>query len=85
MRLHKGLLLSCDAALKQYLVWLESQPTTIEKFIIQDLDDQHLFIQARPEMAEWLEAQIDAWHDKNSFTSNVMTEAAEDTAGDKPQ
>lgn len=55
-----------DAALKEYLVWLDKQ-STFKPFIIHELDQTHLFITADPTIQQKLQQKIDDWHDANSF------------------
>ena len=42
----KGSLIKCDPAVKQYLVHLDETKQFGEKFILNNLDDQHLFVQS---------------------------------------
>ena len=57
----KGSLIKCDPAIKQYLVHLDETLAFGEKFIIQNLDEQHLFVQstAVAMIKEKLQEQID--------------------------
>ncbi|CAF4217413.1 unnamed protein product [Rotaria sordida] len=41
----KGALIKCDPAVKQYLVYLDKTLAFGEKFILHNLDEQHLFVQ----------------------------------------
>ena len=67
-------MVTSDAALKQYLVWLQNQGQ-IEPFIMEDLDDTHLFVSADvPRLAEVLQAHIDKWHDDNTFVGDEQEE-----------
>ena len=79
MRSHKGLLLSCDPALKEYLVWLDKQPNS-PHFIISELDSSHLFITSTPNIQDWLQMKLDEWLDKNSFSLESLDET-ENEAG----
>jgi len=60
----KGILVECDPAMKQFLLHLDEKFTLGSKFIIQDLDETHLFIS--PDVLEQLKAQIDDLMDKIS-------------------
>ncbi|XP_051164457.1 general transcription factor IIH subunit 5 [Leptopilina boulardi] len=42
----KGILVECDEAMKQLLLDLDEKNVLGRKFIIQDLDERHLFISA---------------------------------------
>jgi TFIIH basal transcription factor complex TTD-A subunit len=57
----KGSLIKCDPAIKQYLVHLDETLAFGEKFILHNLDEQHLFVQtsAVPMIKEKLQEQID--------------------------
>ena len=52
----KGILVECDAAMKQFLLQLDDKNTLGKKFVINDLDDTHLFISA--DIIETLKTQI---------------------------
>ena len=60
----KGILVECDPAMKQFLLHLDEKFLLGSKFIIQDLDDTHLFIS--PDVLEMLKSQIDDLMDKIS-------------------
>ena len=60
----KGILVECDPAMKQFLLHLDEKFLLGSKFIIQDLDETHLFIS--PEVIEMLKSQIDDLMDKIS-------------------
>ena len=57
----KGSLIKCDPAVIQYLVYLDETLAFGEKFIIQKLDEQHLFVQSTSVsmIKEKLQEQID--------------------------
>lgn len=57
----KGSLIKCDPAVKQYLVHLDETLALGEKFILNNLDDQHLFVQtsAVPKIKVKLQEHID--------------------------
>ena len=54
-----------DAAMKQFLLHLDEKNLLGSKFIIQDLDETHLFISA--EILEVLQSRIDELMDQISF------------------
>ncbi|KAI9551439.1 putative general transcription factor IIH subunit 5 [Daphnia sinensis] len=61
----KGILVECDAAMKQLLLHLDETHALGNKFIVQDLDETHLFI--APEYLEVLQTRIDDLMDRISF------------------
>ena len=60
----KGVLVECDPAMKQFLLHLDEKMKLGTRFVIQDLDESHLFISA--EIVERLKDQIDDLMDKLS-------------------
>uniref|UniRef100_A0A0C9S9U3 General transcription and DNA repair factor IIH subunit TFB5 n=3 Tax=Amblyomma TaxID=6942 RepID=A0A0C9S9U3_AMBAM len=61
----KGILVECDPAMKQFLLHLDDTNALGKKFIIQDLDETHVFITA--EILETLQNKIDDIMDQISF------------------
>lgn len=61
----KGVLVKCDEAMKQFLLHLDETLKLGRKFIIQDLDEHHLFISS--DIIEVLQAKIDDLMDQISF------------------
>lgn len=61
----KGILIGCDAAMKQFLLHLDETNALGKRFIIQDLDDTHLFISA--DILETLQNKVDDLMDQMSF------------------
>ena len=66
-----GLLITCDAALKQFLTKLHNdQPY---KFVIRDLDERHLFVSVTKfppnyqNVNEWLEYEVTQWTKKWTY------------------
>ncbi|CAF0799960.1 unnamed protein product, partial [Adineta steineri] len=57
----KGALLKCDPAIIQYLIYLDETLAFGEKFILNRLDEQHLFVQstAVTMIKQKLQEQID--------------------------
>lgn len=64
----KGILVECDPAMKQFLLHLDETEGLGRKFVIQDLDEIHLFISA--EILPTLRDRIDDLMDKLSFPLN---------------
>lgn len=62
----KGVLIECDPAMKQYLWFLDENNLLNQKFILQDLDDTHLFVAS--DVLEQIQEKIDQLMDSNSFT-----------------
>lgn len=62
MKAIKGILLSCDPAVKQLLVNMNEK----EGFIIQDLDDNHLLIKADAE--ERIRRELEAELEQNTYS-----------------
>lgn len=61
----KGVLVECDPAMKQLLLHLDETNEFGRKFVIQDLDETHLFISV--DIVETLQERIDDLMDKLSF------------------
>ena len=62
----KGVLVECDPAMKQYLIHLDETQALGQKFIIQDLDETHLFVSA--DVPEALKAKLDELMEQNSYS-----------------
>ncbi|KAF4610033.1 hypothetical protein D9613_010644 [Agrocybe pediades] len=62
MRAIKGVLLTCDPAVKQILLLLNEK----ESFIIEDLDDHHLVIKAEQEYR--IRKELEAELEKNTYS-----------------
>jgi len=58
----KGILVECDPAMKQFLLHLDEKLLLGSRFIIQDLDETHIFISA--DVLEMLQDKIDDLMDK---------------------
>ena len=54
-----------DIPSKVYIVNLNQQKESSEKFILEDLDDTHLFVQ--PTIVEWLKVQLKEFQDQNTY------------------
>lgn len=61
----KGILIECDPAMKQYLLHLDETNALGKKFILQDLDETHLFVSA--DVMASIQRKIDDLMDYNSF------------------
>ncbi|EAU86950.1 hypothetical protein CC1G_09807 [Coprinopsis cinerea okayama7 len=62
MRAIKGVLLTCDPAVKQILLAMNEK----QNFIIEDLDDYHLVIKADDEMR--VRRELEAELEKNTYS-----------------
>ncbi|KAF8519171.1 TFIIH subunit TTDA/Tfb5 [Gautieria morchelliformis] len=62
MKAIKGVLLTCDPAVKQLLVNMDEK----QHFIIQDLDDNHLLIKADEE--DRVRKELDAELERNTYS-----------------
>lgn len=62
----KGVLVECDPAMKQFLLHLDETQSLGRKFIIQDLDERHLFIST--DIIETLQARVDDLMDRISVS-----------------
>ncbi|XP_055713165.1 general transcription factor IIH subunit 5 [Phlebotomus papatasi] len=67
----KGVLVECDPAMKQFLLHLDDTLALGRKFIIQDLDEKHLFIST--DIVEVLQAKVDDLMDQMSFPLHDKT------------
>lgn len=61
----KGVIVECDPAMKQYLLYLDEKNLLGSKFILQDLDETHLFITS--DVIEQIQNKLDELMDNNSF------------------
>lgn len=60
----EGTLVTCDVPVKEFLMWLDNgQP---DKFIIIDLDDEHLFVHSRA--VPFIKNQLDELYKKNQYS-----------------
>lgn len=65
VNVHKGVLIECDPAMKQFLLYLDEKMALGKKFILKDLDDTHVFILA--EVVQILQERVGELMDQNSF------------------
>lgn len=61
----KGVLVECDAQMKQFLLHLDETEALGTKFIIQDLDPTHIFVSH--DIIETLKAKIDDLMDQINY------------------
>lgn len=61
----KGVIVECDPAMKQYILYLDEKNLLGSKFILQDLDETHLFITS--DVIEQIQNKLDELMDNNSF------------------
>ena len=50
---------------KEFILSLNNAKPPKDQFIIEDLDDTRLFVQAK--VAQWLEEQVAAWQEQNTY------------------
>ena len=71
VKAHRGLLITCDGALKQFLLRLNEQ--SAQKFVMRDLDESHLFINSTrfpPQfnnVQSWLKHEVAEWNKKYTY------------------
>ena len=69
----KGLLITCDPPLKQYLLRLNEEAPAGFKFVTRDLDECHLFVSGvkfPPQFnstEQWLKYEVQQWQRKYTF------------------
>ncbi|XP_050228631.1 general transcription and DNA repair factor IIH subunit TFB5 [Mercurialis annua] len=61
----KGLFISCDIPMAQFIINMNASLPTSQKFIIHVLDGTHLFVQ--PHVAEMIRTAIGEFRDQNSY------------------
>nr|VZI03359.1 unnamed protein product [Spirometra erinaceieuropaei] len=65
VNVHKGILIKCDPAMKQFLIHLSENLILGTQFLYNDLDECHIFID--PEVLPRLQEQVDNLMEKLSF------------------
>lgn len=65
VNVQKGVLVECDPAMKQFLMHLDEKNTLGQKFIIEDLDETHLFLSS--DIIKTLQEKVDDLMDQLSF------------------
>ncbi|KAG8757739.1 hypothetical protein FRC14_001568 [Serendipita sp. 396] len=66
MKAVKGVLITCDAAVKQILIAMNERRGINNAFVIEDLDQTHLLIKADEE--ESMRLELEAELEKNTYT-----------------
>ncbi|TVT99662.1 hypothetical protein EJB05_34454 [Eragrostis curvula] len=61
----KGLFISCDVPMAQFIVNLNASMPASERFIVHMLDPTHMFVQ--PHVAEFIRSKIAEFRDQNSY------------------
>ncbi|KAI0279142.1 nucleotide excision repair TFIIH subunit [Russula aff. rugulosa BPL654] len=64
MRAVRGVLITCDSAVKQILVTLDERPG--QSFIIEDLDEFHVLVRADEEQR--VRRELEAELEKNTYS-----------------
>ena len=59
-------LYSSDAAMKQYIKYLDERNSLGRKFILHDLDELHLFVAS--DVAQQLQTKLDELMERNSYS-----------------
>ncbi|XP_074267633.1 general transcription and DNA repair factor IIH subunit TFB5-like [Silene latifolia] len=61
----KGLFISCDIPMAQFVINMNASLPHNQKFIIRVLDNTHLFVQ--PHAAEMIRTAISEYRDQNTY------------------
>ncbi|XP_057477907.1 general transcription and DNA repair factor IIH subunit TFB5 [Actinidia eriantha] len=61
----KGLLISCDIPMAQFIINMDNLLPASQKFIIHVLDNTHLFVQ--PHVTEMIRSAIAEFREQNSY------------------
>ncbi|CAO2823930.1 unnamed protein product [Amaranthus hypochondriacus] len=61
----KGLLISCDIPMAQFIINMNAKLKGSEKFIIHVLDNTHLFVQ--PHAAQMIRSEISSFREANTY------------------
>ncbi|CAM6083853.1 unnamed protein product [Calypogeia fissa] len=61
----KGLLITTDIPMAQFIVNLNASMPNAQKFILEVLDDTHIFVLAN--MAETIQYKVQEFRDSNTF------------------
>ncbi|KAL3682064.1 hypothetical protein R1sor_000086 [Riccia sorocarpa] len=65
----KGLLISCDIPMAQFIINLNNSMPNAQKFILEILDDTHMFVQ--PHMADTIQYRLQEFRESNTFEKPV--------------
>ncbi|KMT06518.1 hypothetical protein BVRB_7g156920 [Beta vulgaris subsp. vulgaris] len=61
----KGLFISCDIPMAQFIIHMNGSMPANQKFIIRVLDDTHLFVQ--PHAAEMIRSAMSEFREANTY------------------
>ncbi|TKW27712.1 hypothetical protein SEVIR_3G275300v4 [Setaria viridis] len=61
----KGLFISCDIPMAQFIVNLNASMPALERFIVHMLDPTHMFV--HPHVAEMIRSKIAEFRNQNSY------------------
>ncbi|WOK98070.1 hypothetical protein Cni_G06779 [Canna indica] len=61
----KGLLISCDIPMAQFIINYNASLPPSQKFILHVLDNTHIFVQ--PNMGEMIKSKISEFRDQNTY------------------
>ncbi|KAF5201118.1 General transcription and dna repair factor iih subunit tfb5 [Thalictrum thalictroides] len=61
----KGLLISCDIPMAQFIINMNASLPASQRFIIHVLDNTHLFVQ--PNVEQMIRSAISEFRDQNSY------------------
>ncbi|KAF6981871.1 hypothetical protein CFC21_000319 [Triticum aestivum] len=61
----KGLFISCDIPMAQFIVNMNASMPASEKFIVHILDPTHMFIQ--PNIGDYIKSKMAEFRDQNSY------------------
>ncbi|KAJ7527395.1 hypothetical protein O6H91_16G052000 [Diphasiastrum complanatum] len=61
----KGILISCDIPMAQYIINLNESMPFAQKFIVYILDDTHIFVQ--PHVADMIQKRLEEFRDQNTY------------------
>ncbi|KAG6495103.1 general transcription and DNA repair factor IIH subunit TFB5-like [Zingiber officinale] len=61
----KGLLISCDIPMAQFIINYNASLPPSQKFILHVLDNTHIFVQ--PSMGEMIRSKIAEFRDQNTY------------------
>ncbi|GAB4834272.1 TFIIH complex subunit tfb5 [Ancistrocladus abbreviatus] len=61
----KGLFISCDVPMAQFIINMNASLPSSQKFIIHVLDSTHLFVQ--PHVGEMIRSAISEFRDQNTY------------------
>ncbi|KAL0034047.1 hypothetical protein WJX79_005161 [Trebouxia sp. C0005] len=61
----QGVLLACDIPSKEYILRLNEETSQNEKFLLEELDDTHLFVKAVA--VEHLQKKLKEFQERNTY------------------